>query len=820
VKRLKLSTVAGLLLAVGLLTGCALLMDEPTEQAQELEESSDSKWLIASQGEEEPEACEEELSRNEARREAKEALKEEDEAQLLEQTLAALGKRLYVWRAKGCKVEEDESGAEAQGLRALAEEEETILVEVPAGRDAALYLVESGDEGNYWVSLKEEAEGGERLIHIEVGLEGEAQLQGLSTDTGAISFFLPDEEGTLEIAGQVQELLEGSVRGTESAGLWAMSSEEFDWSQAEVLILEEDSEEAEALLVVPAVETEGQRLWDRSQGRIAMEQALYAKVKVKRGKMQGSTRPSFKVVDSPSQVKRGSEIRFKSFDLCPYRYYGRVSPFRKPLCHYWERKAASKVHKITFNRAIRNLPDIHNQLPTAGQQSSKIIGVVGKDRGLLVYNRDLTPEELLQLFDSTASGTAASSTEEQVEGQQVQVVGQLLLIFLDFIKDLIDLWNRMSEAERNAFMHALSLIYGDPDPGSAAEDFYGRTSPEGQAYTKVIDSIIQALQKHLGLSWEQAKQEALSIMGIFVSTLKASSKPGLMTDIVTHAGVAGIIAFVYLLDTQQYAQQHMFDGYIYGKYAYPADILSFFEELLKLKGIIENWSLFLEHLAAAAAQAAFNAGTPAGDAALEMIAKLTLLQNLFFKMHARGWGLLTYGYHDCYRYAGCMYFDFYGYNVSLTVSGFDGSFPWHIFGWVEPYLSLDDVDRILQQIENAVNWIFQGFLADPFQLSGMPAIVQVIDKYDPRALDRLCSCVSSRYYGVPVIIIADGEVKCHSLDVTDEGAEDICREMGLCDDPDRPSGDQGESPPEGTYSLPIGDPDTGDCSPGQAFCLI
>ncbi len=75
------------------------------------------------------------------------------------------------WRAQGCEVSTDEEGdASAQGLRALSEDAGTVLVEVPAGSDAALYLVGSGDEGNYWVSLKEEIDDGEVLTHIEVGL--------------------------------------------------------------------------------------------------------------------------------------------------------------------------------------------------------------------------------------------------------------------------------------------------------------------------------------------------------------------------------------------------------------------------------------------------------------------------------------------------------------------------------------------------------------------------------------------------------------------------------------------------------------------------
>jgi hypothetical protein len=100
-----------------ILTGCSLLFQEDKQPADREELATVNHWVIAAQGQEEPTACEQDLSRSEARQEANEALKQEEEAQQLQQVLAALGKRLMVWRAQGCEVstEEDASG---QGLSA------------------------------------------------------------------------------------------------------------------------------------------------------------------------------------------------------------------------------------------------------------------------------------------------------------------------------------------------------------------------------------------------------------------------------------------------------------------------------------------------------------------------------------------------------------------------------------------------------------------------------------------------------------------------------------------------------------------------------
>jgi len=235
---------------------------------------------------------------------------------------------------------EDESEGDTSGQGLIGQqagEPETVLVEVPAGADAALYLVETRglDEGNYWVSLKEVVEEGEVLTHIEVGWESDEEVQGLSRDgdVGTVQFLLPNEEITEEIAEQVRELLEGSDVGTEGSRVWGMSSEqELDWDRAEVVLLgnPEEGEEVEALLVIPAGDdgagtTEGQQLWGRTRPAIDPQRATYVSVRVRR---TTSTRDSLRYTDELKAVKQLLRLAQSFDDRVPsiLERWGRILP--------------------------------------------------------------------------------------------------------------------------------------------------------------------------------------------------------------------------------------------------------------------------------------------------------------------------------------------------------------------------------------------------------------------------------------------------------------------------------------------------------------
>ncbi len=240
----------GLLLLLGILTGCSQLFpNDPLEDSSDTPElSGTSTWLIAAQGQGGPPACVRDLAPGQAKKLADKTLKENPEVQALAQHLKGKGKKLNTFKAHGCKVKNDNTNG--QELRAMQDTTtEATLVEVPAGSDAALYLLENEalGESNYWASIKEANEGGERLVHIETGL---------SEGTEEARLFLPDGQGTQEVATGLQQLLGQSA--TTSAGVQAMQSEGVDWSQAQVIldesnavIAEDGSEELEALVVVP-----------------------------------------------------------------------------------------------------------------------------------------------------------------------------------------------------------------------------------------------------------------------------------------------------------------------------------------------------------------------------------------------------------------------------------------------------------------------------------------------------------------------------------------------------------------------------------------
>jgi len=257
---MKVVRVVGLvvvLFLLGLLFGCAQL---PTGLEENDEEYS-GKWVALglSQDQAQPDGCVEDLSKREAKKEAREAL-EEEEVQGLKDALAGLGKRLKLNKAQGCKVEVSElteSGSSSQPQwAALSDSDGTdgVLLEVPAGKDAALYVLELGEDMAAWASIKESEAGGEKLVHMELGLEEDSgNAMGLSSDgsesVSSWELFLPDEQGIQEIVGQVQQMLAANSGAGSAPQAKALSSDlDVDWSAAEVLI---DEAAGEALIVLP-----------------------------------------------------------------------------------------------------------------------------------------------------------------------------------------------------------------------------------------------------------------------------------------------------------------------------------------------------------------------------------------------------------------------------------------------------------------------------------------------------------------------------------------------------------------------------------------
>ncbi len=420
-KKLHRLGFGGLLLLLGILTGCSQLFpnDPLKDSSDTLELSGTSAWLIAAQGQGGSPNCVRDLAPGQAKKLAEKALKDKREIQLLQQALERRGKKLVLSKAHGCQVKGKLGG---QGLSTQQEAAtEATLVEVPAGSDAALYLLENEtvDEGNYWAALRESAEGGETLVHIEVGLASDTGVQGLSTEPGEAKLFLPDELGTQEVASDLEQLLAESA--TMSAGVRALQTEALDWANAEVVLDKtsvtvnaDGSEEMEALVVVPQMESTTQQLWSRSRPSIDVERATHVKVTVRRTPPSPSNpRPQLQVVrPTPEQpvvlpiVKKGVELK-PAFQYCPYRHYGRLSSFSRVMCQdswkqwYGKQWASNAVQsKVLQASGAAASSDTYNITYARDGKRGIDLLAAGFD--------NLNPSDLQRMFDYVATTNQAS----------------------------------------------------------------------------------------------------------------------------------------------------------------------------------------------------------------------------------------------------------------------------------------------------------------------------------------------------------------------------------------------------------------------------
>jgi len=141
-----------------------------------------------------------------------------------------------------------------------------------------------------WAAQVNSDEGGQWLTHLEAGLE----VDGASPEEPVgVDLFLPDEIGTQEIASQVQPLL------STTAGSQGVRAQQLDWSQAQVVILEADQEEATALVVVPEVDsTAGQALLPGGID-FDLDGAVHTAVKVQRVSAGSGARGRWQLTPTP-----------------------------------------------------------------------------------------------------------------------------------------------------------------------------------------------------------------------------------------------------------------------------------------------------------------------------------------------------------------------------------------------------------------------------------------------------------------------------------------------------------------------------------------
>jgi hypothetical protein len=823
---LRVGGFAGLLLMVGILAGCSLFFpNDSVDQASKGSNDISSSWLIAAQGQASPPQCVSALSRGQAKRLAEKILNAKQEAKLLKQALTKRGKKLILSKAHGCKVK---GKAKGQGLSAMQTSgDEATLIEVPAGSDAALYLLEkeTAGEGNYWASLKGSDAGGERLIHVELGLGEETGVQGPSTEPAEVSLFLPDEVGTQELAADLQALLESD---TTAVGLTAMQTQTMDWANAEVIlddtqvtVLEDGTQEMEALVVVPAVDsTAGQALWDRTRPMIDEERATYVKVTVKKTPPQPSNpRPQLQVVKPTLErphvqpvVKNGSELGLnQDYNFCPFQHYGRLQYFRKSLCQSWRLP-------WTLDRSSRTLADSYNtvssSLTALNIPKGGIAALGNRERALVLAGfENVTSELVSALYRQSQESTGT----QEVEAQEVDITllcnliqtsNRIAGIVSGFLCDLVagsivDWINARSEQERQRILGLIQEL-------QAASDF------EIQLANSVIgDSLFEQFLQGVRNVWIQAgilspDRPSLLHDGEFKALLQQvlsyyKSHGAEAAVAVAHLGSAALSVPMLL---EYYLRQVVQDP------RFPAMGAS--ESVKVIVGLLPK--LIPGSLAMTDAQKLVTllaglvggalTGQPA-DQARELITRVLGTFQLASDLTQRGWVIKRLAVPS-EETGGIGIAGYVGIAVDLVakkqIAGLEycGTCQVAAYTILEPYLESSaqnpkDLNTLIGRVVQAILFASASFskLYETGTLDAWRVVVVFIDQVAPGAdPTQVCSAPLVQTYSsqrnVPVVVVQGGRVVCHTDNISAADAQKICQEQGKCSEPppgDYPSGE-------------------------------
>ena len=516
---------------------------------------------------------------------------------------------------------------------------------------------------------------------------------------------------------------------------------------------------------------------------------MYVGVAVKKQAAQGSAQPKLIVTTDPVE-KPGSQITTKALPICPYRYYGQIAEFRVLLCRWWESGAASKIKEFLFNKALDILREIYN-LANQGTQSGTggLLGISGPQGNVLLAGlrseviKDLGTEKLKDIYKQVVEGKILNQPWLTTANP---LATQFLFLILDFIKDLTDIWLKMSAEERENLEKALADIFNAVDPATAAGDLYNgsklnNASDKEKAFGKFIDAVTEVLLKGLQSDRQLAQEEALRMVSTALTELKKNSAPGLRDYLISAYGPVAIVALAKLVELRD-------AGLLSTNYAFPGNIIAFFEELRNLASQgVSNLDQLMQYLAAAVYQAAQYGGSADGERGLEGVARATLLiENIFPTMIQHGWKGMTF----LQNVEGLGSFAFYGILYSD-----DGGVSVGVVGFIEPYLKPEDVAGVLADIERGAKFI-SGKATFPY-------VVQFIDKADPQALSDLCSNLPKG--DIPEVVVRpDGKIECFANTDTN-GAMFICQLMGL---------------PNCRYTPPPSPPDTSPPGSGSASMTV
>jgi hypothetical protein len=121
------------------------------------------------------------------------------------------------------------------------------------------------------------------------------------------------------------------------------------------------------------------------------------------------------------------------------------------------------------------------------------------------------------------------------------------------------------------------------------------------------------------------------------------------------------------------------------------------------------------------------------------------------------------------------------YNPDLALA-FPGATELNTLTLIEP--NLTNPGAVVEGLENAAVWMLYKF---PDMIGVAPnVIVQYVNREGyPGALHDLCTSVANQTFGtssqqVPVVVVTrDGNIACHSPDITDDQAKQVCLTHGF-----------------------------------------
>ncbi len=372
--------------------------------------------------------CSTELSAAQAVQAAQNYLANFEEALELQGELAAQGNNLEVQNAIGCISLSPANLPD--GLYAPSGgQEESTLVEIPAGPNAALYVMDMNGDKETWASIKETEPNGEKLYHIQKVVPEEGST--LPTDANGLvieqdEFFIPDAQFHAELVDLIHShVLDPSISVedefivTENADSLAYNDfmaqaidPELDWSHAEIIV---DDETDEALLYVPeasAVPTSSEGLWSPlTDAWKAQGMGLVARIQLKR-ELQSAVRNLILQKDPAglmfiSRLSRAhiAQTNMNQLNeanrLCGFNQYGPTKNHHLQLC----KNAWNKWYKKQFvsQSVIDQSYKGYNNAPSDTEKMAYIWDDNLSKNLLLAGSQNLTKSESADWLANTQS---------------------------------------------------------------------------------------------------------------------------------------------------------------------------------------------------------------------------------------------------------------------------------------------------------------------------------------------------------------------------------------------------------------------------------